>query len=70
MLIALGKDPRYVMEQIGHTDPAFTLRLYTHRMQSDLSEEERLRALVDGAELAPDAAQASAAGSCARGLSG
>ena len=25
VLIALGRDPRYVMEQLGHTDPKFTL---------------------------------------------
>ena len=24
VLIALGRDPRYVMEQLGHTDPKFT----------------------------------------------
>jgi len=71
ILIALGKNPRYVMEQIGHTDPAFTLRLYTHRMQSEPVEEERLRALVDGVEIEPtNTAQASPTGSFARGLSG
>jgi integrase len=50
ILIALGKDPRYVMEQIGHTDPSFTLRLYTHAMRRENSELERLKALVDGVE--------------------
>jgi hypothetical protein len=43
------------MAQIGHTDPAFTLRLYTHEMQREDGEEQRLRALVDGAEWAPSA---------------
>lgn len=52
ILIALGKNPRYVMGQIGHTDPGFTLRLYTHAMQSEDSEEDRLRALVDATEWA------------------
>ena len=71
ILIALGKNPRYVMEQIGHTDPAFTLRLYTHRMQSEPVEEERLRALVDGGELEPsDAGHVNATGSMTRGVSG
>jgi integrase len=27
ILIALGRDPRYVMEQLGHTDPTFTPRV-------------------------------------------
>lgn len=26
MLVAIGRDPTYVMQQLGHTDPAFTLR--------------------------------------------
>jgi len=50
LLIALGKDPRYVMAQIGHTDPAFTLRLYAHQMLDQEGEVDRLRALVDGIE--------------------
>ena len=33
VLIALGRDPRYVMEQLGHTDPKFTLRVYAHAMR-------------------------------------
>ncbi len=27
-LLAIGKDPTYLMPQLGHTDPAFTLRVY------------------------------------------
>jgi integrase len=53
ILIALGKDPGYVMAQIGHTDPAFTLRLYTHQMSQQVGERDRLRALVDGVHWAP-----------------
>ena len=30
LLVALGNDPASVMAQLGHTDPAFTLRVYTH----------------------------------------
>lgn len=48
ILVALGEDPISVMRQIGHTDPAFTLRVYTHMMSRDPQERERLRALVRG----------------------
>lgn len=53
LLVALGEDPRYVMGQLGHTDPAFTLRLYTHTMRREDDERTWLRALVDGLEWAP-----------------
>lgn len=53
VLVALGEDPRYVMAQLGHTDPAFTLRLYTHAMRRDDGERDRLRALVEGVDWAP-----------------
>jgi len=49
LLVALGGDPAYVMGQLGHTDPAFTLRVYTHMMRRDPGERDRLRELVDGA---------------------
>jgi 6-methylsalicylate decarboxylase len=39
ILAAIGKDPSYVMQQLGHTDPAFTLRVYAHAMRR--SEDER-----------------------------
>ena len=39
ILVAIGKDPTYVMQQLGHTDPAFTLRVYSHMMRR--SEDER-----------------------------
>jgi hypothetical protein len=39
------------MAQLGHTDPKFTLRLYAHMMRRRDGEKERLRALVEGAEL-------------------
>jgi integrase len=53
LLVALGNDPAYVMTQLGHTDPAFTLRVYAHMMRRDPGERERLRALVEGADWAP-----------------
>jgi integrase len=35
ILVALGVDPGSVMDQIGHTDPGFTLRVYRHGMRGD-----------------------------------
>lgn len=53
-LIACGEDPASVMAQLGHTDPKFTLRVYTHMMRRSAGDRQRLKALVrgerDGAE--------------------
>jgi integrase len=46
VLEALGKDPREVMEQLGHTDPAFTFKVYGHAMRRDEQSKGQLRALV------------------------
>jgi integrase len=46
LVVAVGEDPRYVMDQLGHTDPACTLRLYTHSMRREDGERDRLRRLV------------------------
>lgn len=51
LLVALGNDPAYVMAQLGHSDPAFTLRVYAHMMRRAPGERERLRALVEGREI-------------------
>lgn len=48
LLFAIGEDPVSVMRQLGHTDPAFTLRAYAHSMSRDAGERERLSALTDG----------------------
>jgi integrase len=48
LLFAIGEDPVSVMRQLGHTDPAFTLRAYAHSMGRDVGERERLRALTEG----------------------
>jgi integrase len=48
ILVAIGKDPTYVMQQLGHTDPAFTLRVYAHMMRRSEDERKRLKALVEG----------------------
>ena len=36
------------MQQLGHTDPAFTLRVYSHTMRRSEEERERLKGLVQG----------------------
>ena len=48
ILVAIGKDPTYVMQQLGHTDSAFTLRVYSHMMRRSEPEREQLKALVAG----------------------
>jgi integrase len=53
VLIAIGKDPTYVMHQLGHTDPAFTLRVYAHVMRRTPQEREKLKALIEGHDCAP-----------------
>jgi len=53
VLIALGRDPGYVMEQLGHTDPKFTLRVYAHAMRFSEEDRARLRAFAEGGVLAP-----------------
>lgn len=53
ILFALGKDPAHVMTQLGHTDAAFTLRAYAREMDRRDGEPDRLRALVQGGEVAP-----------------
>jgi hypothetical protein len=40
------------MAQLGHTDPAFTLRVYAHAMRRDEGDKERLKALVEGRDWA------------------
>jgi integrase len=55
LLVALGEDPGYVMDQLGHTDPNFTLRVYRHGMRRGKGEKDRLRALVNGEALPTEA---------------
>lgn len=52
VLVALGVDPGSVMDQLGHTDPSFTLRVYRHGMRRDQASREALRALVGGPDWA------------------
>jgi integrase len=53
LLVALGVDPGSVMDQLGHTDPTFTLRVYRHGMRRDEASKRALRELVG---LLPDSA--------------
>lgn len=46
VMVACGEDPASVMRQLGHSDPHFTLRVYTHMMSRDTGERARLKALV------------------------
>lgn len=39
--------------QLGHTDPAFTLRVYAHVMRRSPQEREMLKALVEGHDCTP-----------------
>ncbi|MBS1892633.1 MAG: tyrosine-type recombinase/integrase [Actinobacteria bacterium] len=48
VMFACGEDPYSVMRMLGHTDPAFTLRVYTHMMARSEEERTRLKALVRG----------------------
>jgi len=56
LLVALGTDPGATMDQLGHTDPAFTLRVYRHGMRRDAASKQALRELVglaDGGNVVP-----------------
>lgn len=53
VLVSIGEDPAYVMAQMGHTDPAFTLKVYAQAMKDRSGERERIRALVNATDWAP-----------------
>src|SRR6202000_1831307 len=48
LLFAIGEDPVSVMRQLGHTDPAFTLRPAAPSRSGAAGERERLCALTNG----------------------
>lgn len=50
LLVALGTDPGAVMDQLGHEDAGFTLRVYRHGMRRGEDEKAELWALVNGEE--------------------
>lgn len=53
VLVALGVDPGAVMDQLGHADPAFSMRVYRHGMRRDPASRAALVALVGTVEKAP-----------------
>jgi hypothetical protein len=55
LLFAIGEDPVSGMRALGHTDPAFTLRVYAHSMSDGPAERRRLRDLADGYEVVGEA---------------
>ncbi len=46
LLVALGEDLGAAMDQLGHTDPGFTLKVYRHGMRRDEDSKRELRELV------------------------
>jgi integrase len=54
VLYALGEDPGIVMDEMGHTNPSLALRVYRQSMRRGDDEKARLRAFVDGVEVAVD----------------
>jgi hypothetical protein len=52
-LIALAEDPGYVMDQLGHENPNFTMAVYRRSMLRRDGERERLKALVNGEDWGP-----------------
>ena len=54
MLLANGTNIRQVAECLGHDDPGFTLRVYTHLMQGGA---EQVRQAIDSAFAVPSPAQ-------------
>ena len=50
LLYAVGEDARTVMAELGHSDPALSLRVYAHSMRYGEREREQLRCLIEGAE--------------------
>jgi integrase len=46
LLVALGRDPAYVMKQMGHSDPTVTLGIYAKVMDAREEDRARLRSLV------------------------
>jgi integrase len=50
ILYALGEDPGVVMDEMGHTDPALSLRVYRQSMRRGEDEKQALRTLVERTE--------------------
>jgi hypothetical protein len=63
LLVALGSDPGVVMNELGHTDSGFTLRVYRHSTRREQDSREQLRALVGALQLAPNGTSGQSEGS-------
>ena len=50
ILDTLGEDPGVVMDEMGHTDPALSLRVYRQSMRRGEDDKQALRALVEMTE--------------------
>jgi integrase len=61
ILYALGEDPGVCMDELGHTDPALALRVYRQSMRRDDGAKARLRALVEGRDVADSGIRGEAA---------
>ena len=54
VLLDAGESTRVVSEYLGHADPGFTLRVYTHLMPSSVSRSRSAVDLALSAELPRD----------------
>jgi integrase len=52
LLYGIGEASPVVMAELGHTDPGLALSIYAHAMRREDGENERLRALVEGTDIA------------------
>jgi integrase len=48
LLVAIGRDPLYVADQLGHVDPGFSLRTNARVVRLRENERAQLRALAGG----------------------
>ena len=53
LLVSLGVDPGAVMDQLGHANAAFTLRVYRHSMRRNPHARRELAKLVGAVHWAP-----------------
>jgi hypothetical protein len=59
LLYAIGEPPPVGMAELGHTDPGLAMAIYAHAMRRDEHENDRLHALVNGHQWAPEPASVS-----------
>ena len=59
LLFAIDETPPYVMAQMGHTTASLTLAVYARQMNRRDGEPARLKALIQGAEVAAISCRAS-----------